>query len=217
LLIIKNKKRETGSTQATSMLTVILLMAGFTLDASPLVQVTFDGTGGVSNGADYVLPYYLSVNGVTLSADCYDFFDSITVGESWAANIDTLAQAAASGMFSGDPGALQGYELIAVLSTRATPTAQNQIDVQEDIWNVFDPHFSVTPGMASSLTTANGEIPAFDFSSVEFIEPVRGENVQAFVTSDAPEPASRILIGMGLVAVGLIRRRRSKGPGARPF
>src|SRR5580658_7502602 len=121
------------------MLTIMLLVAGFTLNAGPLVQVTFEGTGGVSNGADYVLPYYLSVNGVSLSADCYDFFNTITPGESWKANIDTLGQAAASGMFTGYAGALHGYELIGVLATLATPSAQSRIDVQEDVWNVFDP------------------------------------------------------------------------------
>jgi hypothetical protein len=216
-LIIRNKHWRINSKQTTKMLTLVLLMAGFTLNASPLVQVTLEGTGGVSNGTDDVLPYYLSVNGVTLSADCYDFFNVITVGEGWQANIDTLAQAAASGMFSADPGALQGYELIAALATMATPTAQSQIDVQEDLWNVFDPQFSVTPGMASSLSTANSEISTFDFSLVEFIEPVEGENVQAFVTSDAPEPASRLLIGLGLLGVGIVKRRGAKVRREKPF
>jgi hypothetical protein len=204
-----------NATTTTKILTIVLSMAGFALNAGPLIQVTFETTGGVSNGADYVLPYYLLINGVTLSADCYDFFDTITAGESWNANIDTLAQAAASGMFSGDPGALPGYELIGVLSTLATPTAQSQIDVQEDLWNVFDPHFAVTSGMASYLSTANGEIATFDFSSMEFIEPVKGEDVQAFVTSNVPEPASLFLIGMGLAAVGIIKRRRTKVQRAR--
>ncbi len=200
--------------KSPKLLVILLLMTGFTLNASPSVQVTLEGTGGVSNGADDVLPYDLSIDGHNILADCYDFFDTITVGESWTANIDTLAQAAASGKFSGDPGALQGYELIGILSTLPTPTAQSQIDVQDDMWNVFDPgKFVVASDMASDLSIANAEIPTFDFSRVEFIEPTQGENVQAFVTSDAPEPASCLLIAMGLIALGALKRRRAKVQG----
>jgi hypothetical protein len=191
---------------------IALLMAGLTLNASPLVQVTLVGTSGVSDGTDYVLPYDLSINGQNILADCYDFSDSIAIGETWTANIDTLAQAAASGKFSGNPGALHGYELIGVLSTLALPGAQSQIDIQEDMWNVFDPGrlFAATAGMTSDLAIANAEIPTFDFSRVEFIEPTQGESVQPFVgpTSSTPEPASCVLMAMGLIALGSLKRPR---------
>jgi hypothetical protein len=196
--------------KSLSML-VILLATGHTVIASQLVQVTLEGTSGVSNGTNYVLPYDLSINGQNILADCYDFLDVVAVGETWAANIDTLAEAATSGKFSGRPGALQGYELIGVLSTLATFGAQSQIDVQEDLWNVFDPgNFVVTPDMASDLSIANAEIPTFDFSRVEFIEPLQGENVQPFVTSSTPEPASCLLFAMGLLALGSLHRRGAR-------
>ncbi len=186
-------------------LSLILLMAGC-LSASP-VNVTFTGTSGITDSAgDQVFPYFLSINGgPAITADCYDFFDHITLGQTWTANIDTLAQAAATGRFSGNPGALAGYELIGVLSTLAALTPQNDIDLQQDIWNVFDVgHFSVSPGMAAYLSLAASAMPAFDFSRVSFIEPVTIGTAQPFVVlaPPAPEPGTLFLIGAGLIVIG---------------
>ena len=188
-------------------LSLILLMAG-SLSAST-VNVTFIGTSGIADSAgDQVLPYYLSIDGgPALAADCYDFFDQITTGQTWTANIDTLAEAVATGRFSGDPGALAGYELIGVLSTLTALTPQNDIDLQQAIWNVFDAgRFSVSPGMAAFLALATSDVPVFDFSQVRFIEPVTPGSAQPFVVLEsappAPEPGTLLLIGAGLVVIG---------------
>jgi hypothetical protein len=211
-LVSSHGKEDKMKVKSLSMLVIPLLMTGLNLNAGQLVQVTLEGTSGVSNGTDLVLPYELSINGQNILADCYDFFDTVTIGESWMANIETLAEAATSGKFSGDPGALHGYELIGVLSTLALFGPQSQIDIQEDMWNVFDPaKLAATPGMASDLAIANAEIPTFDFSRVEFIEPLQGESVQPFVTSSAPEPASCLLFGIGLAALGSLKRRGHGG------
>lgn len=68
-------------------------------------KVTFEGTSGVSSGSEDALPHYLSFDrGAPIAADCCDLLDRITPGETWTANIDTLAQAASSGMFASNPG-----------------------------------------------------------------------------------------------------------------
>ncbi len=41
------------------------------------------------------------------------------------------------GQFSGEPNAAAGYDEIAFLSQQTTSSPQDQIDLQEDIWNVF--------------------------------------------------------------------------------
>ena len=195
--------------KSISKLAILPLMAALGLNAGTSVQVTLEDTSGISDGPNFVLPYILSINGHDVLADCYDFLNTMSVGDTWTANIDTLAEAAASGMFSARPGALQGYELIGVLSLLATSGAQSQIDLQEDMWNVFDPgKFALTSGMASDLSLANAEIPTFDFSSVEFIEPLQGESVQPFVILSTPEPAGWLLIAMALIAMASLLRPR---------
>ena len=205
----------------TKTLLAITLMAGFNLSAGSLVQVTFTGTGtfgvpgdGVTNGTDHVLPYYLSINGsFPLPADSCDFFDPITVGETWAASIDSLYQAAVAGKFYDNYWALLGYEQIGVLSMMPTPSAQSKIDLQDTIWNVFAPgSFTVDTGMAWDLAIANTGIATFDFSSVEYIEPLYGANIQAFVmpsglVSATPEPSTMLLLGAGIISLGLVKRR----------
>ena len=178
----------------------VLLLAGLTLDASTIVNVTFEGTSGVTDSAgDQVLPYFLSINGgPNVAADCYDFFDSISVGQSWNADVDTLAEAVASGKFSSSPGALHGYELIGVLSTLAALTPQNDIDLQQAMWDVFDPGaFTIDAGISAYMATANADLPTFNFARIEFLEPVAGVNAQPFaLLVAAPEPANAMLAGL---------------------
>jgi len=203
---------------------VLVLLTAMGLSAN-VATVTFDGPAtGVNNGTDYVLPYDLTVDGQPVLADCYDFFDQISTGETWQANEDTLAQADATGMFAGN---LTGYEMVGVMSTMSAPTPQSQIDLQEAMWNVFDPGaFVVTAGMAADNATAAGEIAGFNFSVVRYLEPVLPPSggvkadvavapPQPFVfdvpkkLEFTPEPWSAVLMGLGLVVVGVWRRRVS--------
>lgn len=206
------------------------------------VTVTLVGVGPVNDGADYVLPYVLTIDGQgPYDADCYDFFDTVNLGQSWQAVELTLNQAAASGAFSGTSGygvgsnALADYEEIAWLSAQATPTPQSQVDLQHTIWNVFDPGaFAVTTGMqqiVGNLTTAQASgYNGFSFANFLFLEattgnPGDGTFPQAFVIGDiggnttgsnpaAPEPDSVVLLGIGVALIALSRRSwgRSTSP-----
>lgn len=194
-------------------LTSALLIAGLSARAAQ-VTVTLVSVG-VTDGVNNVLPYEISIDSVLTAADCYDFFDGVQVGQTWQANKLTLAQASTSGLFSGKPNALAGYELIAALSAEAATTSQAQIDLQHAIWNVFDPlRFAVTTGVANDLAAANAAIAGgFDFSTVAFIEAVKGSNIQALVvSSNASEPPAIALAAIGLTVLciphGLISRLR---------
>ena len=193
------------------------------------VSVTFLGADtGVNNGTDFVLPYQLSVDGITTDATCYDILDGVTLGETWIANVWTTPQAILEGQFSGEPNAAAGYDEIAFLSQQTTSSAQNQIDLQEDIWNVFGGNqFSVTSGMQSYLDLLNTTAYSnFNFGSVSFLEDADQDvpRAQAFVVSSSspgllttvatPEPGTMTLLAGGLLLV-CVKAFRFRKIGAR--
>ncbi len=185
------------------------------------VTIELTGTSGVSDGTDYVIPYFLSINGgAPITADCYDFFDTVTTGETWTANEYDLAQVEVSGQYAAEVGATQNYEMAGILSTMITTGAQDQIDLQHDLWNLFDPGtFAPDAGMATYLATATSELTGFNFSGIEYIEGVNGTTpaVQAFVIhndtlrfADSPEPGGMMLTLLGLIGLaGVCMRPRA--------
>jgi hypothetical protein len=197
------------------------------------VEITLTGVGPANDGTDFVLPYQLTINGTTqILADCYDFFDSVTIGQSWQAFVLTLPQIATTGQFRSNPNALTDYEDVAWLSAQSATTELEQVDLQHDIWNVFDPgKFSPTAGMSAYLAAmANADFSTYDFNSFTFLEGVGntdgGTPVQAFVylggenellqtVPVTPEPGSLslMLVGCVVAAVGCrlrISSRRNK-------
>jgi hypothetical protein len=202
----------------TTVLVASALALGFSAQADT-VSITFvSEPTGVTNGTDYVMPYLLSINGTLTDASCYDIFDDVTIGESWTANELTVSQAAAGGQFSKNSNALAGYEDVGFLSQQTTSSPQNQVDLQEDIWNVFAPGtYSVTNGMQAYLNLLT--TPAFtnfDFNTVRFLEDADQApgQAQAFVIdpTEAAEPSAVLLMGGGtlLIVLGKIRRRNPK-------
>jgi len=212
-----------------------LFVAVTTLSADSLiVSVTFLGAGSVNDGTDYVLPYALNIAGTDIDADCYDYLDQIQNGQTWQAYEYPLDTAANQGQYSGQSNSLADYEEVAWLSSQATHSAQDQIDLQHVIWNVFDPAAFgvVTPGMAVYMDAlAQADLSVFDFADYSFVEavPVPGISLaQAFVIETpatinggqnpgpTPEPAAWILlsVGLGLIVIAktvteLRRKRRT--------
>jgi hypothetical protein len=202
--------------KTTTILAGAVLMLSLSAQADT-VNVTFAGPSGVSDGTDYVLPYLLTVNGTQFAATCYDIFDEVSGGQSWTANELTVNEAATTGQFSADANALSRYEEVGFLSQQTTSSAQNQVDLQHDIWNIFAPGtYSVTTGMQAYLDLLT--TPAytdFSFGSVRFLEDVNQTTgrAQAFVIDPptaTPEPETIVLTGAGMLLLGLIRVYRSQ-------
>lgn len=206
-----------------------MCIAVITLPADT-VSVTFIGAGTVNDGVDYVLPYVLSVDGVELDADCYDYLDQVQDGQTWQAYEFTLSEAANQGQYSGQTNALIGYEDVAWLSSQATPTAQDQINLQHAIWDIFYPGtFAANNYTNSLLKEARSDFSGFDFADYLFLEavPTQGTNLaQAFVIETvttggggqnpgtAAEPGSWILLsaGLGLIVMSrAVAQIRGKG------
>jgi hypothetical protein len=192
-----------------SIILAALLAASVMGFATP-VSVTFSGVSGVSDGADYVLPYELIVDGKSVPATCYDLFTNVSVGQSWMANLWTLDEAVEFGKFSGVTAPLFRYEMAGILSTLPAPTDQDKIELQHAVWNMFSSSFSMTSPMQADIFVAASQLSTFNFNSVRFLEGVEGADVQAFIVdAAAPEPVSWVLIGAGLAGLGLLKRRKS--------
>jgi len=213
-----NNKLISTKWYTVALLVGMALTTAFSAEAET-ISVTFLGADtGVNNGTDFVLPYQLLVGGITTDATCYDILDIVSPGQTWTANVWTTPEAITEGQFSGSPNAAIGYDEIAFLSQQTTSSPQDQIDLQEDIWNVFGGNtFPVTSGMQSYLDLLTTSAYAnFDFNSVAFLEDAdqSAGRAQAFVVSSSsagglstpdptPEPGTMTLLAGGLLLVSL--------------
>ena len=177
------------------MKTIILLItAAVTVQAATVQLVS---AGPANDGAYYVLPYNLSVDGVHYDAACYDFYGTEAVGQTWQADVLTLDQAQSSGRFSSVAGSAQKYQDVALLMS-LYPGA-NQVELQHLIWSVFAP--GAFPYLSSTMVALRQQADelrvGFDYSGYRFVE---GTGVQPFVINIVPEPSTGwIFLGLGLV------------------
>lgn len=184
-----------------------------------------------SDGSYYVMPYELSIDGGSaVDAICYDFLDQISLNESWTANEVTLSS------LSQD-AAYNEYEEVAWLGLQwfsdQTMPLQDAIDLQYMIWGVFDanaPAFNNDAFTQSILANEASGIEGLDTADFTFLEAVpNGANGTGNDTSTAqsfllyasigdagqgpetPEPASVVLvaIGVGLIAVSRLRQGKT--------
>lgn len=171
------------------------------------VSVTLENYGSVGDGLHPVLPYVLSIDGVTTLGDCYSVYADVSPGESWSANELTLAQAVSGGQFANLPGA---YQLIGELAELPATTPQEQIDKQHNIWNVADPGlFALDAGMKQELQEIASSTA--DLSNLTFLEGTSPYPVQPFVLiSAAPEPVETALVGIGIIGIAAILAKRRK-------
>jgi hypothetical protein len=97
------------------------------------------GVNGNSYAGVYTSPYYATVNGVATTVICDDFSTESSIGETWQANVTTVASVVAgtsSAKFSS-----QGYDAVANLATQLlsiSPATQQAIVLSFAIWDIFD-------------------------------------------------------------------------------
>jgi hypothetical protein len=180
--------------------------------------MTFTGTSGVSNGADYIYPYYFSINGSSPSLMCVSFNNEIYNGESWDATVSSITTASTT----------TAQEDAYLFSLLGDGTYSNN-DIQEAVWYLSASNPSSVPtttndptlllAASNAVTQADlGGSSTFDDGQFTLYTPVSGSQnpstdgtPQTFVgVSPVPEPGSLLLVASGLFgcAAQFYQRRR---------
>ena len=183
-------------------------------------------------GGVYVYPYNFSINGspALTALLCDDFSHEVILGESWNANVNTLAAAAAgAGQFSAASYTKAGwlFEQLVNNAPYASPVAINwaiwkttspSLVVPSDVLGIASTPGSVAwwldhvPASVDPNTLTNLVVYTWD-GNTQTLKNGPGGPPQEYlgtrsVPSDVPEPASMILMLSGGGAV-LLRRRKS--------
>jgi len=183
------------------------------------VQVIFAGVGGNSQNGEYTYPYYLTINnGPQIPVICDDFYHQSAIGDTWQANITSLAGGDLSNTrFSGLPDALHLYQEAGFLLMQINDSNTAEWgNINFAVWQIFNPDVNAgdtppgTKGAAYWLNLAETtDMSGIDFSGVNIVTPLDahgqgGDQEFLYVT---PEPATLMLIGTGLLGLFSQRKR----------
>jgi len=180
------------------------------------VTVVLTGVSGGTQGGVYTSPYFGSVGGVNGTAIvCDDFNHEVYIGESWTAyeyNFSNLSGARFLG--ANAAATLQMYDEAAYLITELAQNPSDSGDISFAIWAIFSPNVLTTSGylegnaawwlnQAESQNFYPGEYSNFLVLTPEDSGPCSPQEYLVMT----PEPASLLLLGTGILALGFWNRR----------
>jgi hypothetical protein len=174
-----------------------LFLAGW-LPASPMT-LTLTGVNGQLVDGLYVSPYQatLEPSGITLPVFCDDFTDEVSVGQTWGITEEQGTNVVGTKFNPAD------YPTLFWLAKQDAPA--NYVTTQLAMWSETDPTFAdSTTASNNLLADAVANQRSVDLSDWQVYTPTA--EGQEFV-ADSPEPATMVLFGFGLVAVGFLRRK----------
>jgi hypothetical protein len=224
----------------------LLMLCALTAMAGPITPgpVTLSGLGngqGWNDGSFYTGYVTLTINGVNYTALCVDALHETAANSTWNAlyvpltDTDILNVVMAA-YFPNTPSSAYTSKLYADVIGFLMMAGAGQaptVNLQHEVWGQLDPAQYNGSSLATSasadisngsFTNSYGNQVALSFANFGLIVDANyangGQLQQLFILDPpaaAPEPASMLLIGAGLVGLGLLMRKqcRSKGSAQR--
>jgi hypothetical protein len=204
--------------------TVSMQLTGVPSGAPVLEVSNNDSSGGYTNVYAYIDPYQATItSGSTTTSAlvwCVDPDHEASIGDPWTANV-TLPGSTGLADHTYQQNATLYEELAGLVSLLAN-TSNSQItrrqEIQAAIWSLADSDFSYQVPSGDNSTNFNNAVQGFInnaantavTSGFEVLSDITG-NVpgaeQEFIVL-TPEPATILLLGVGILALGLLGRRK---------
>ena len=201
-----------------------VILAGFAPSAFADSTVYFNGSYSFGDNGYGIPPYGGTLDGQSAQFYCVDFSHDITGGMSWTALVTPVTPGGNyGGTYLGNPSsptyaggnsqAANDYLVFAWILTQMGQTS-DQTQLAKDQWAIwsftdggYDPYGAGSAawiiGQAENAI-ANG----FNGSGWEILTPDNGSYGQEFMVN-TPEPASILLLAMGIATLFFFKRRRA--------
>jgi hypothetical protein len=195
--------------------------------ADPDSTVKFNGSYAFGNNGVGIPPYGGTLNGQAAEFYCVDFTHDIVSGDSWQAIVTPLTTTANYSStylysdFSGNATETETtYEEFAYLITQEQTPGATQTQIAADQWAIWsvtggsDPYtgaLSASTLLGNALTAVDN---GFTAQGWEILTPdnANGSYGQEFLVQ-SPEPGEMALLGIGLCALFMLKRKEWFGLG----
>jgi hypothetical protein len=201
----------------------LLAFSVFTVpaQANSNVNVQLTGAGGAEYGlgsnyanGEYLMPYYLTINGsLPVAVTCDDYLHTVSIGEQWTASVSTFADLSHTRFGTADT--LQYKEAIWISTQINSHSSLSDITgAQFAIWKLMTPGTPDVPGESTWITkaqnAASNNFAGINFANWEILTPVNPLSPQEYFLP-IPEPSIFLDLAFGLlafVAIRTVQRRR---------